>query len=265
MGFLETMELAWYFYPLFFLAGALAGFINTLAGNGSVFTLSLLLFAGMPAGLANGTNRLGALVQCIVSIFTFRNTDKFKPLLKSSLGLMVPAVIGAILGATSALQISDELLTKVIGYLMIVMLSIVLLKPKRWLIETANREDNRSLLNYIIFFGIGWYAGFIQMGMGVLFLAALVLVSKYSLIDANFMKIIISFTLFIPALLIYMYNDQVDWKPAIALSIGQGLGAWIATKFALENKNATLWVRRILILMISLAIVKLFNLYSYFI
>ena len=103
------------------------------------------------------------------------------------------------------------------------------------------------------------------MGMGVLFLAALVLVSKYSLIDANFIKIIISFTLFIPALLIYMYNDQVDWKPAIALSIGQGLGAWIATKFALENKNATLWVRRILILMISLAIVKLFNLYSYFI
>ncbi len=259
------MDLAWYFYPLFFLAGALAGFINTLAGNGSVFTLSLLLFTGMPAGLANGTNRLGALVQCIVSIFTFRNTDKFKPLLKSSLGLMVPAIIGAVLGATSALQISDEILTKVIGYLMIVMLSIVLLKPKRWLIETASREDNKSLLNCIIFFGIGWYAGFIQMGMGVLFLAALVLVSKYSLIDANFIKIIISFTLFIPALLIYMYKHQVDWKPAIALSIGQGLGAWIATKFALENKNATLWVRRILILMISLAIVKLFNLYTYFI
>jgi uncharacterized membrane protein YfcA len=259
------MELAWYFYPLFFLAGMLAGFINTLAGNGSVFTLSLLLFAGMPAGLANGTNRLGALVQCVVSIFTFRKTDKFKPLLKNSLSLMVPAVIGAIVGANSALQISDELLTKVIGYLMIVMLSIVLLKPKRWLIETVNREHNKSLLNYLIFFGIGWYAGFIQMGMGVLFLAALVLVSKYSLIDANFIKIIISFTLFIPALAIYMYNDQVDWLPAIALSIGQGLGAWIATKFALENKQATLWVRRILIVMISLAIIKLFNLYSYFI
>ena len=178
---------------------------------------------------------------------------------------MVPAVIGAVVGANSALQISDELLTKVIGYLMIVMLSIVLLKPKRWLIETVNREHNKSLLNYLIFFGIGWYAGFIQMGMGVLFLAALVLVSKYSLIDANFIKIIISFTLFIPALAIYVYNDQVDWLPAIALSIGQGLGAWIATKFALENKQATLWVRRILIVMISLAIIKLFNLYSYFI
>jgi len=259
------MDLAWYYYPLFFLAGMLAGFINTLAGNGSVFTLSLLLFAGMPAGLANGTNRLGAFVQCLVSIFTFRKTDKFKPLLKNSLSLMIPAVLGSILGANSALQVSDEVLTKVIGYLMIFMLGVVLLKPKRWLIETVHREHNKSLLNYIIFFGIGWYAGFIQMGMGVLFLAALVLVSKYSLIDANFIKIMIASTLLLPALLIYVYNDQVDWFPAIALTLGQGLGAWYATKFALENKYASLWVRRLLIVMISLAIVKLFNLHTYFV
>ena len=71
------MELEWYFYPLFFLAGLLAGLINTLAGNGSVFTLSLLLFSGMPAGLANGTNRVGALIQCLVSMTTFRKTEKF--------------------------------------------------------------------------------------------------------------------------------------------------------------------------------------------
>lgn len=257
------MDLTWYFYPLFFFAGLLAGFINTLAGNGSVLTLSLLLFSGMPAGLANGTNRVGALIQCLVSIGTFRKNNQFKPLLKNSISLMIPAIFGAILGANSAINISDEALTKVIGYLMVLMLGIVLLKPKRWLIETMHREHNRSVLNYLIFFSIGWYAGFIQMGMGVLFLAALVLISKYSLVDANMIKIMISFTLLLPALLIYMYNNQVDWEPAIALSIGQGLGAWIATKFALENKNASLWVRRILVVVILLAIVKLFNLFTY--
>jgi uncharacterized membrane protein YfcA len=259
------MELAWYFYPLFFLAGLMAGLINTLAGNGSVFTLSLLLFAGMPAGLANGTNRVGAMVQVLVSVLTFRKAPKFKPLLKESTWLMIPTVIGTIVGANSALQVSDEILTKVIGYLMIFMLGIVLLKPKRWLIETASREHNKSVLNFIIFFAIGWYAGFIQMGMGILFLGALVLVSKYSLIDANFIKIIICFIILIPALFIYVYNDQVDWKPAIALAIGQGLGGWFATKFALENENATIWVRRLLILMISLAIIKLFNIHEYLI
>ena len=257
------MELAWYFYPIFFMAGLLAGIVNTLAGNGSVFTLSLLLFTGMPAGLANGTNRVGALVQCIVSVFTFRKSSKFKPLLNESLWLMIPTILGTVIGANFALQVSDELLMRIIGYLMVFMLGIVLLKPKRWLIETVAREDNKSVLNFIIFFGIGWYAGFIQMGMGILFLAALVLLSKYSIIDANFIKIIICAVLLLPALFIYIYNGQVEWKPAIALALGQGVGGWLATKFALENKSAAKWVRLLLIVMISLAIVKIFNIHEY--
>ena len=140
------MELEWYFYPLFFLAGLLAGLINTLAGNGSVFTLSLLLFSGMPAGLANGTNRVGALIQCLVSMATFRKTEKFKPLLKDSLWFMLPTVIGSIFGAHSALDVSDDVLLKVIGYIMIFILGIILLKPKKWLIETEVRKNKKSLI-----------------------------------------------------------------------------------------------------------------------
>ena len=109
------MDLSWYIYPFFFFAGLLAGFINTLAGNGSVFTLSLMLFSGMPAGLANGTNRVGALVQCIVSIATFRNSNQFKPLLKNSAVLMVPAFIGALIGANSAINIPMIHLQKLLG------------------------------------------------------------------------------------------------------------------------------------------------------
>lgn len=259
------MELAWYFYPLLLLAGLMAGIVNTLAGNGSVFTLSLLLVTGLPAGLANGTNRVGAFVQCLVSVFTFRKSSKFKPLLQESLWLMIPTILGSIIGATYATQVTDELLTKVIGYLMVFMLGIVLLKPKRWLIETAARKNNKSILNFVLFFGIGWYAGFIQMGMGILFLAALVLLSKYSIIDANFIKIIICVILLLPALLIYIYNDQVAWKPAIALAIGQGFGGWLATKYALENESAAKWIRYVLIVMITLAIVKLFNLHKFLI
>jgi uncharacterized membrane protein YfcA len=110
---------------------------------------------------------------------------------------------------------------------------------------------------------IGWYAGFIQMGMGILFLSVLVLIAKYNLIDANFIKIIICAVLLIPALLIYVFNQQVDWQPAIVLATGQGIGAWLATSFALENKKANLWVRYLLLIMVSLAIIKLFELYKY--
>ena len=109
------------------------------------------------------------------------------------------------------------------------MLGIVLLKPKRWLIETVSRENNKSVLNYLIFFAIGWYAGFIQMGMGVLFLQPwFCLKTQFNTCqyDQNYDELCSTLS----ALLIYIYNNQVDWQPAIALASGQGLGAWIATK-----------------------------------
>lgn len=257
------MNLEWYFYLLFAFAGFLAGIVNTLAGNGSVFTLSLLLFSGMPAGLANGTNRLGAMVQCIVSIMTFKKTTEFKSLIKESFWFIPPSILGTLFGAYTAIQLSDDTLTFMMGYLMIFMLFLVIFKPKSWLIDSEKRENNKSIINYIIFFGIGWYAGFIQMGMGILFLSALVLISKYSILDANFIKIIICTAITLPALLIYVHNNQVEWKPAFSLAIGQGAGAWLATKYALENKKSVLWVRRLLIFMISLALIKLFNLHLY--
>jgi hypothetical protein len=258
------MVLEWYLYILFVLAGFFAGIINTLAGNGSVFTLSLLLFSGMPAGLANGTNRLGAMAQCIVSVLTFKNTSTFKSLFKESLSFIPPSILGTIFGACTAIQLSDKILSNLMSYLMIFMLFLVIFKPKSWLIDSKKRESNKSLSNTVIFFGIGFYAGFIQMGMGILFLSALVLISKYSILHANFIKIIICTAIILPALLIYIYYNQVDWIPGFALAIGQGFGAWLATKYALENKNSAIWIRRLLVFMISLALVKLFNLHLYF-
>ncbi len=257
------MNLEWYFYLLFSFAGLLAGIINTIAGNGSIFTLSLLLFSGMPPGLANGTNRLGAMVQCIVSVLTFKKNTQFKSLFKESLWFIPPCVLGTVFGACTAIQLSDDTLSSMMGYLMIFILFLVTFKPKNWLIDSEQRGNNKSIINFIIFFVIGWYAGFIQMGMGILFLSALVLITKYSILDANFIKIIISTAITLPALLIYMYNNQVDWIPAFSLASGQGLGAWLATKYTLENKKYALCVRRLLIFMISLAIIKLFNLHLY--
>tara|TARA_B100001093_G_scaffold134688_1_gene127217 strand:- start:1329 stop:2108 length:780 start_codon:yes stop_codon:yes gene_type:complete len=257
------MVLEWYYYVLFGFAGLLAGIVNTLAGNGSVFTLSLLIFSGMPVGLANGTNRLGAFVQCIISLLTLKKTTKFNSLYKESLWFIPPSIIGSIFGAFSAIQISDKVLTNTVGYLMIFMLFLAISKPKNWFINSKKRESNKSISNFIIFFFIGSYAGFIQMGMGILFLTALVLISKYSILDANIIKIIICTTIILPSLAIYIYFNQVAWNQAIALTIGQGFGAWLATKYALQNNNSILWVKRLIILMISLTLVKLFNIHSY--
>jgi hypothetical protein len=248
---------------LLVLAGFASGFINTLAGNGSVFTLSLLLFLDMPVHLANGTNRVGAFVQSFISVLTFRKASRFKSLVSESGFFAIPTVIGSILGAQASNYVNAAMFESVIAWLMVVMLVLVLTKPRRWLSDTRLDINRKTKLNFLIFILIGFYAGFIQMGMGILYLSVLVLIAKYSIIEGNMIKIILTLFMVVPALSIFIINDLVEWKWGLTLAFGQGVGAWVATKFALENDRAAEWVRRLLVIMILLAIIKLFGLSEY--
>lgn len=254
-------DIAWYFYPLLILAGTLAGIINTLAGNGSAVTLSLLLFLGLDANVANGTNRIGAITQCGTALLTYKNSGKLSFLAKKSLYLLIFTFIGAMLGAYAATQFDKNAMEMVIGYMMIVMFFIILIKPKRWLRETNLDININTPINFIIFFCIGLYAGFIQMGMGVMFLAALVLRAQFSLTDSNIIKIIIVFAFIIPVFIIFVWAGHVHWIYGITLAIGQSFGAWLAAKFALNHPKANIWVHRLLIGVVLFAIAKIFKLH----
>lgn len=256
-------DIEWFMYPVIIIAGIVAGIINTLAGNGSVVTLTLLLFFGLDANVANGTNRIGAFTQTSVALLTFNESGKLGTLARQSLWFLIPTFIGAMIGAKIAVDIDPIVMEQVIGGLMVVMFFIILIKPKRWLRATDNAANNKTILNLIIFFSIGLYAGFIQMGMGLMFLAALVLGARYSLLDANIIKLIIVFVFALPVIFIFLYNNHINWTYGILLAVGQSLGAWMAAKFAMKNEKAAIWVHRLLILMVVVAIVRLFRLYEY--
>lgn len=251
------MEFEHFIIPLLIIAGFLSGFINTLAGNGSVFTLSLLLFLDMPVHLANGTNRVGALTQSVTSVLSFRKDKRFKELIDEGWWYTIPTIIGAILGAWTSNYVDALYFKWIIVSLMVFILFLVLFKPKRWLKEVKENVERKTLLNLFMLLGIAFYAGFIQMGMGVLYLSTFVLAFKYTLLQSNMIKIMLTVFMIIPALAIFIYNDLVRWDYGISLAIGQSIGAFIATKFALESKTATKYVRLILITMISISIIKL--------
>ena len=253
-------EIAWYFYPLLIIAGTVAGVINTLAGSGSAVTLSLLLFLGLDANVANGTNRIGAITQCGTALLAYKKSGKLDSLAKKSLYLIIFTFVGAMIGAYAATQFDAKAMETVIGYMMIVMFFVILVKPKRWLRETNLDININTPLNFIIFFCIGLYAGFIQMGMGVMFLAALVLKGQYSLTDSNIIKIIIVFTFIIPVFIIFVMAGHVHWIYGITLAIGQSFGGWLAAKFALQHPKASVYVHRLLIAVVLFAIAKIFEL-----
>ena len=199
----------WYMVLALIGTGLAAGFINTTAGGGSMLTLPLLMFLGLPANVANGTNRIAILLQNVIGVNTFRQKKVLD--IKSDYQLAIPAVAGSVIGALFAVEIDVELLKKVIAGLMVVMFFVVVLKPDVWVKERAGEVNPKpTVLQYVIFFFIGLYGGFIQMGVGFFLLAGLVLGGGYNLVKANAVKVFIVLIYTIFSLGIFIYNKQVD-------------------------------------------------------
>ncbi|HZF28614.1 MAG TPA: sulfite exporter TauE/SafE family protein [Gammaproteobacteria bacterium] len=215
------------------ITGFAAGFINTLAGSGSLITLPILILLGLPATVANGTNRVGVLLQNAVAVATFRRSGVLDA--ANTWKLVVPAVAGSALGAALAVDLDEALLRRIIGALMIAMLAVMLLKPERWLDEHATGRPARLWVEVPLFFVLGVYGGFIQAGVGIFLIAGLVLAAGFNVLRANALKNLINLLTTAAALVVFVINDQVDWRVGLLLAVGQAAGAWVAARMAVKR------------------------------
>ena len=248
-----TGEYDWLLLSLVPITGFIAGFINTLAGSGSLITLPVLILLGLPANVANGTNRVGILIQNIVAVSTFAKHGKLQG--KLPWGLIVPAVLGAFLGAQLAVNLDETLLRRTIAGLMIFMLILVLVRPRRWLEAHDGDPGLPWPLRFLVFFAVGAYGGFIQAGVGFFLLAGLVLGAGYSLVGSNAVKNLIVLFFTVAALAVFVWNDQVRWGLGLLLAAGNAGGAWVAARMAIARGAP--FVRWALIVILSLASVRM--------
>lgn len=223
----------WYMYLAVIAAGIFAGFVNTLAGSGSLITLPLLMFLGLPANIANGTNRIGVFVQSVVSSLSFSKQKLYTP--QEGLWMTIPAVAGSLLGSLLAIRINERMMELLIGGLLIFMFFIILYKPEQWVRNHAVQiSPGRKWWVSLIFFFIGIYGGFIQAGVGFFLLAALVLGAGMGLTKANAHKVLIVAALTAIALIVFIISGQINYLYGIVLAIGQGAGAWLASRVAVS-------------------------------
>jgi uncharacterized membrane protein YfcA len=235
------------------LTGVAAGFINTLAGSGSLLTLPMLIFLGLPANSANATNRVGVLLQNIVAVWTFRKHGALDA--AGTLPISLAAVAGSLLGAALAVNLDEALLRRIIGALMLVMLVVMLVKPERWLAAAGPRRP--LWIEMPLFFALGVYGGFIQAGIGIFLLAALVLGAGFNLVTANGVKNLIVLIVTAVALAIFMWHGQIEWMLGLTLGAGQAVGAWLAARLAV--KRGAEFVRWVVIVVVLFSAVALFG------
>ena len=247
---------------LILITGVAAGFMNTLGGGGSLLTLPMLIFLGSPAAVANGTNRIALMVQNIVGVSNFRRKGFFYP--KLGIILAIPAVFGSLLGARFAISVPEELFQKILAVIMIVVLILILTRPeKKFLkeIEGENLSTARLVVSIFVFFGVGLYGGFINAGVGFVIIVALTLITGMSLVKINSLKLFIVLIYISSSLVVFIIHGKVDWILGFTLAIGNALGAYLGSNFAVSKGDK--WIRIFIVIAILSMSAKLLGLFNF--
>lgn len=239
------------------LAGGVAGFLNVLAGGGSLLTLPAMIFLGLPPSTANGTNRIAILAQNGAAVWGFRRRGFSDFAL--SLRLSLCGIPGALAGAFVAVRISDAWFQRLLAFIMIgVLLTVLWPKGKRGrqrknparrsapgggavgeTVGGAAREAEGSRLRrvwaYVAMVGIGFYVGFIQAGVGFILMAVLHTLLRLDLVRVNMHKVFLVGIFTLPAFAIFVAKGEVAWLPGIVLAAGNAAGGWLGSKVAVER------------------------------
>ena len=217
----------WHIIIVLLLSGTLVGIINTLAGGGSIITMTMFMAFGLPIHLANGTNRIVVLMQNLAASLTFIRKKTFN--LKQGALLSIPVIVGNIAGALVSHHMTDEVFKICFGAILLVIMLYLLFDQRIKIKEGHNFEIKP--LHYLWFLLIGFYGGFIYIGIGYLILAITLWVMKMDLVTANAIKgfVILLATPF--SLAVFMYMGEVDYTFGIVHGIGNMIGSFVASHY----------------------------------
>jgi len=233
-----------YIDPLYALilivTGFIAGIINTFAGGGSNLTIPALMIMGMPADIANATNRIGVFLQSVVGVRGFQKHGKLDN--SNAVSILIPTILGALAGALLASYLPVSLLKPMLLGTMVTMSLIILIKPSAVIPDEAEKtlRISERPSSLILLFASGFYGGFVQAGVGFILLAAIAGSLRYDLVRANALKMLCTLVFTFFALAIFVARNQVLWLPGLILALGTMTGAYFGVKISLKISQKVL-------------------------
>ena len=236
------MDLVWWHYVLLMLSGVAAGFMNVMAGGGSMLTVPVMVFLGLPGPVANGTNRIAIVAQSVTAVTTFfsKGFSDFK----LSCTLALCAVPGAVIGALAGVRLQGVWFNRVLA--VVLLFSMVMLWRKGRSGQAQSTEPptkQRILLAHVLMVGVGFYGGFIQIGVGFLLIGILANVLNLDLVRVNMHKVFIAGSFNLAALIVYAVNVPLVWVLGLTLAVGNSIGGWFGAHTSVnKGESAIKWV-----------------------
>jgi hypothetical protein len=223
----------WYYFLLLFFVGMMAGVINVNAGGGSSITLPALILLGLEGSVANGTNRVGILIQNVFAVASFKKRQFHE--FRTSLSLALFTLPGAVAGALLSVRLTDLWFRRILAVIMVGIVVTLLMPGKGMNPRLSGAKTDTSKWIYPAMAFIGFYGGFIQVGVGFLLMASLYHLLRLTLVRVNMHKVFIVGIYTLPALLIFALSGNVDWFSGLILGAGNAIGAWWGAHFAIKG------------------------------
>ena len=240
-------------YIVFLLVGIVVGFVNVMAGGGSLLSIPIMLFMDVPGPVANGTNRIAILAQMTTAVIAFfkKGYSDFK----LSLTLAFAALPGAVIGAYMGTRLEGIWFNRVVAVIMLVVMLVMAVKKEGQTYTRVPPEKPRLLLAHILMSMVGFYGGFIQIGIGFLFLPILHKTLGLDLVRVNMHKAFIISVYTMAALIVFAWQVEIFWMLGLSLAVGTSIGAWLSAQVQV-NKGEQV-IKLVLNVVLTLFIIKL--------
>ena len=202
---------------LLFVAGAVGGALNSVAGGGSFVVFPTMLFAGVPPVAANATTAVALWPAGLSSIAAYRgHFPKGEEGKKRMLVLAIASVIGGFGGAKLLLVTSDETFARLVPWLLLVASAVFTFGPRL----SRGRTGGVSLaLGGVVQVVIASYGGYFGGGMGILMLATLTLMGMRHMHEMNALKVVLGLLINGVALVLVLASGKVVLAVAAPINL----------------------------------------------
>lgn len=255
--FIEGSIIADYFYIglcLLILASLIAGYIDAIAGGAGLILIPAFLMVGLPPQLALGQEKLVSTLGTIAAIKNFMKSSaiiwKIVPIGIAS------ALLGAYLGAEVILMLPTHIINYIIFAFLPLGLAATLFKGKLLGGNPQTNEIKESALAvFITCLIVGFYDGFFGPGTGSIFIIALFIINKLSLLQASATSKIFNFASNIGAFVSFLIAGKMAFLIGIPMIIANLLGNHFGSLHAIRSNGEI--IKKILVITVGLLMVSL--------
>jgi len=233
-----------------FVAGALGGALNSVAGGGSFIAFPALLFTGVPPIPANATNTIALWTGAAASGGAYRS--RLDVPRRVMIPLLAASLTGGLIGAILLLKTPPHTFMRVLPWLtlgatLLFAFGRKLAGGRKSVIEHDHEATTAALAGTTLFqLGVAVYGGYFGGGMGIVMLAMLATLGMTDIHAMNALKSVLGFVINGVAVVTFVVARAVYWKHGIVMIAGGIVGGYLGAHYALKLPQK--WIRMFVVL-----------------